>query len=284
VSDWPAITEPELLRRLALPDAAFREQMRGFLEAVGEREFTEAAYATALGYPWPRPPSSFALDGEDVRHLEAWDGDASAGRRPLLAFGSNGSPETLTRKFAHLPQEHRGLPVLAGDLHDFDVAAAGHPTAYGSFPATLFVSPGTALRAAVLWVTPEQLTALTWTEVSYRLGRLDGVRFEPDVAGAPDLDGVLAYASRWGVLEIDGHCAALAALPARERAAPAFTQEQLLGRLAGEVLGAGATARDLVEAVYRNFGTAAERLAPFLQANVRAFGSERWTVYPAAAP
>ncbi len=254
--------------------------MRGFLAAVGEREFTEAAYELALGYPWPRPPSSFQLDGEDVRQLDAWDDVSTDGRWPLLAFGSNGSPETLIRKFAHLPQEQRSLPVLAGDLHDFDVGAAGHPTAYGSFPATLFVSPGTALRAAVLWVTPEQLTALTWTEVSYRLGRLDGVRFEADVAGAPDLGDVLAYASRWGLLEIDGACAALAALPARERTAQAFTQEDLLGRLAGAALGPGATARDLVAAVYGDFGTAAERLAPVLQANVTAFDPECWSVYP----
>lgn len=284
MNDWPPIDEPELLRRLAASDATFIAEVRGFFGAVGEREFTEDAYATALGYPWPRPPSSFLLDGEDVAHLDTWDPAAAAGRWPLLAFGSNGSPETLIRKFGHLPIDQRRIPVLAGDLHDFDVAAAGHPTAYGSFPATLFASPATALRAAVLWVTPQQLTALTWTEVSYRLGRLDAVRFEPDVAGAPGVPHVLAYASRWGLLHLDGAVAALAALPARGRSVPAFTQEDLLGRLAREALGPGATARDMVAAVYEGFGTAAERIAPFLEANVTPFRSERWTAYPAVAP
>ena len=280
MSDWPPIAEPELLRRLGASDETFFTEVRVFFGAVGERDFTEQAYETALGYPWPRPPSSFLLDGEDVEHLDAWDPGAAGGRWPLLAFGSNGSPETLARKFAHLPADERRLPVLAGDLHDFDVGAAGHPTAYGSFPATLFASPGTALRAAVLWVTPAQLTALTWTEVSYRLGRLDGVRFEPDVTGAPDVTHVLAYASRWGLLELDGATAALAALPARARAVPAFTQEDLLDRLARETIGAGATARDLVEAIYRDLGAAAAQIAPFLEAGRRAFRSEHWTPYP----
>lgn len=284
MDDWPPIDEPELLRRLAASDETFTAEVRGFFAAVGEREFTEEAYATALGYPWPRPPSSFLLDGEDVRHLDAWDPSAAAERWPLLAFGSNGSPDTLARKFAHLPEDERRIPVLAGDLHDFDVGAAGHPTAYGSFPATLFASPATALRAAVLWVTPRQLTALSWTEVSYRLGRLDDVRFEPDVDGAPGVPHVLAYASRWGLLHLDGDVAALAALPARERTVRAFTQEDLLGRLARETLGPGSTARDMVEAVYRGFGTTAERIAPFLQANATAFRSERWTPYPAVVP
>jgi hypothetical protein len=215
---------------------------------------------------------------------DAWHDVVTEGRWPLLAFGSNGAPETLIRKFAHLPEEQRRLPVLAGDLHDFDVGAAGHPTAYGSFPATLFVSPGTALRAAVLFVTAAQLTALTWTEVSYRLGRLDGVRFEPDVSGAPLVDHVLAFSSRWGSHCVDGEVAALAALPATGRAVPEFTQEDLLGRLAGEAIGAGASARDLVAWIFEDFAAAAERIAAFTQAGARPFSSGSWTPYPALAP
>ncbi len=278
--DWPPIAEPELLRRLALSDDAFREQLRGFAASVGERPFSDAAYALALGYPWPRPPSSFSLDGKDITPLDRWAARIADGRHPLLAFGSNGAPETLIRKFAHLPREHRSLVVLAGDLHDFDVAAAGHPTAYGAFPATLVPSPGTALRASVLWVTPAQLTALTWTEVSYRLGRLDGVRFTPEVEGPPAIDHVLAYASRWGAHVVDGAVAGLAALPAAGRTAVAFTQEDLLDRLAREAIGPAAVARDLVAWIYADFALAGERIGPILQATAQPFRSERWTPYP----
>src|SRR6185312_14624235 len=90
-------------------------------------------------------------------------------RYPLLGFGSNGSPETLMLKFAHLSEQDRHVLVVAGDLYDFDVGAAAAVTFYGSLPGTIFASPGTAVRASVLWVTAAQLVALTWTEITYRL-------------------------------------------------------------------------------------------------------------------
>ena len=279
---WPPIDDPELLRRLAAGDEDFLALMRGFISSVGPREFGDAEFERALGYPWPRPPSSFVLDGADVEHVDAWDEVSTDGRWPLLSFGSNGAPETLIRKFAHLPPDQQRIPVLAGDLYDFDVGAAGNPAAYGAFPATLFVSPGTALRASVLFVTGEQLTALTWTEVSYRLGRLDGVRFEPDAAGSPAVDHVLAYASRWGSHCVDGNVAALAALPARDRTVPEFTQEQLLDIAAARAIGAGASARDLVAWIFADFPAAAETIWPLIQPDARPFASAHWTAYPAA--
>ena len=281
--EWPPITEPELLRRLAAGDDEFLALMRGFVSSVGPREFGDAEFERALGYPWPRPPSSFVVDGAEVEHVDAWDEISTEGRFPLLSFGSNGAPDTLIRKFAHLPPGQQRIPVLAGGLRDLDVGAPGNPAAYGAFPATLFVSPGTALRASVLFVTAEQLTALTWTEVSYRLGRLDGVRFEPDAAGSPDVDHVLAYASRWGSHCVDGNVAALAALPARDRTVPEFTQEQLLDHAAARAIGPGASARDLVAWIFADFAAAAATLWPLIQPDARPFDSARWTAYPAAA-
>ena len=123
--------------------------------------------------------------------------------------------------------------MLAGDLHDFDVGPAAYPTAYASFPATLFVSPGTALRASVLWVTPVQLTALTWTEVSYRLGRLAPIRFEPDLPAPP------RRSRSWRSPRAGARSASTARSPRSPRSRPAdrtvpeFTQEDLLERLAG---------------------------------------------------
>jgi hypothetical protein len=282
--DWPPIEDPELLRRLAAGDEEFLALMRGFISSVGPRDFGDAEFERALGYPWPRPPSSFVLDGTAVEHVDAWGEISTEGRWPLLTFGSNGAPETLIRKFAHLPPDQRRIPVLAGDLHDFDVGAAGNPAAYGAFPATLFVSPGTALRASVLFVTAEQLTALTWTEVSYRLGRLDGVRFEPDASGSPAVDHVLAYASRWGSHCIDGDVAALAALPARNRTVPEFTQEELLDLAAARAIGPGARARDLVAWIFADFAAAADRIWPLIQPDARPLESERWSAYPAGQP
>ncbi len=282
MTDWPPIDEPELVARLGLDEPAFRATIQGFIASVGPRPFDDAAYMLALGYPWPRPPRSFRLTGTEVVPLEAFPEPEDAPRWPLLAFGSNGSPETLMRKFAHLPEPARSLPVVAGDLHDFDVVAAAHPTAYGSFPATLFPSPGAHLRAAVLWVTGAQLTALCWTEVSYLLGRLDGVCFVPDIPGAVPVASLLAFASRWGAHAVDGEVAALAALSARGRTLPEHTQEELLGRLALEVLGAGASARDLVAWIYEDFGAAVKVIAPLTVTGARPFDCRHWTRYPPA--
>ena len=107
------------------------------------------------------------------------------------------------------------------------------------------------------------------------------MRFEPDVPGSPRVDHVLAFSSRWGSHCVDGEIAALAALPARGRTAPEFTQDELLGRLAAEAIGAEATARDLVAWIFEDFAAAAERIAPLTQAGSRPFSSDHWTLYPA---
>ena len=54
--------------------------------------------------------------------------------------------------------EDRAVLALAGRLWDFDVGAAAQPALYGSMPATLFPSPGTAVGTTLLWVTPAQFT------------------------------------------------------------------------------------------------------------------------------
>jgi hypothetical protein len=292
VDGWPPIDVPELRARLALTDDAFVAMLARMTTQIGPREFTEELYAQALGYPWARPPRSFLLDGETVTLLDDLPdadgrrllGDARRDRWPLLAFGSNGGPERLALKFAHLAAEQHRLLVLAGDLHDFDVGASAHPTFYGAMPGTIFPSPGTRVRAAVLWVTTEQLVALTWTEVSYALGRLDGVRFVPDLAGAPDVTGVFAFVSRLGAHRVAGETVALEAVPAVGRAAPAYSQERLLDGIAADTLGEGATARDLMRVLMEDFGGASATIAPRLRATAAPFASPRWTPLPHGAP
>ena len=293
MSPWPVIGEPELLARLAMPDEQFIAHISGWTRGMGRREFTEEIYARALGYPWPRPAQSFLLTGDVVTALGDLEatareallaelGGAESPRHPLLAFGSNGSPETLALKFAHLPESERRLLVIAGDLHDFDVGAAAGPTLYGSLPATIFPSTGTAVRASVLWVTTVQLVALTWTEISYRLGRLGGVCFAADEPRAPALDHVYAFVSRWGAHCVDGDVVAMQAIPATGRTGPALTQEQLLDHIAAVAFGPASRSRDLVMRVMDDFGAAAAAIVPVLRATARPFRSERWTAYPAA--
>lgn len=271
---WPTITEPLLRERLAMDDERFtRFFLQEILPSVGRRRFTRELYERGIGYPWERPESSFVLRGAEV--LPPTPPVDAAARHPLLAIGSNGSPQTLARKLAHLADTDRELLVLAGELHDFDIGVAAHPTAYGSMPANLFESPGTAVRAAILWVTDAQLTQLAWTELTYRLGRLDGIRFVAD--DGTEVRSALVYVSRFGTFCPDGGPVALAAMPARDRTAPALDQPSLLDAAARLALGPEARGTDLVRRVFEDVAGFATTHGGAVRARGRPLRSPAWT-------
>lgn len=293
---WP-IDDPALIERLTLPHDDFRALMDDFVGMLELPPWDEAFFERAISYPWARPSGSYALDGERVVALDpvaaaaigglpdyVAGGRASAHERvPLLAVGSNGAPSTLVRKFAHLPETEQRVIVVAGHLGGFDIGPVARFTPYGSLPATPFASPGTAVRASVLWVTTAQLTALTWSEMSYLLGWLDPVRFEPDeppaATGTPEVRRALIYVSRWGTLTgDDGRPLALDALSARGRTAAAVTQEDLLARVAAA---AGAPdGRALLQRLVDAPRAFMRELEPWLSERAAPFSSERWRPYP----
>jgi hypothetical protein len=294
VSDWPPIAEPELLRRLALDDEEFAEFFAAVVAEIPARACDEGAIARAIAYPWERPDGSYLLGGGALRTFAEMDaGERGAalarfaapggGRLPLLAIGSNAAPATLQRKLAHFDAgEDRDVLALTGHLHDFDIGVAAQPTLYGSMPATLFPSPGTAVRTTVLWVTPTQFTQLAWSEITYRLGRL-GTRFEVD-ADVPDFDEVVVFVSRFGAFCPAGEPAALAAIPASGRSASELSQEELLSAAARLALGPSANAETLIRAIFE----APAELIPKLVETVRRaslpFHSERWTPFAPGPP
>lgn len=277
-----------------MDDRQFEEFIRALVAEFPPRTYQAASLAQAIAYPWMRPGGSYSINGGQVeplkdlssagreRVLAQFASDAS-GRLPVLAFGSNGAPETLRRKFAHFPdEEDRTVLALTGRLHDFDVGAAAQPTVYGSMPATLFPSPGTAVSATVLWVTTAQFTQLAWSELSYRLGKLR-TRFDLDDDGT-SFSEVLVFVSRFGAFCVDGRPVALAAIPARGRTAAALTQEQLLDAAATLALGAGADAETLVRAIFEAPSEIGPRIAATVRKASLPFASERWTPFvPAQA-
>lgn len=287
--EWPPIAEPELLARLALPDAEFKELVAGLARSLPVRDFEPAMLERALGYPWERPAGSYEWREGSVRPfagmaeperealVERYTGGTTP-RLPLLAIGSNAAPAVLERKFGHFPAgEERAVLALSGHLHDFDIGAAAQPTIYGSMPATPFESPGTAVAAAVLWVTPDQFTQLTWSELTYRLGRLH-TRFE--IADAEmGFDDILAFASRFGTFYLDGEPAALAAVPARDRSARAFTQRELLDRAAALALGPEADAETLLRAICEDLPSLLPKVAATVRRQGRPLRSERWVPF-----
>ena len=288
MESWPPIHDPQALQWIALSDEDWRVALEQRVRAFGSRTFDEAALERALGYPWERPPGSYVLRDTTVEPMgEIEPGERRAavseyarGRYPLVAFGANGAPSRLQDRFAQFddPRDRTAL-VLTGELHGVDVGAQASPTAYGSVPGALFASPGTAVRASVLWLTPVQLAELTKAELGYRLGRLDQARFVMDEAGV-EVDDVFAYISRIGTLRLDGEPVALSAIPARGRSARAMTQEQLLETLGTLALGHRVSAADVVRMCFEDMPGLAEKIIPLTWPSALRLPGDHWTPYP----
>lgn len=205
--------------------------------------------------------------------------DEAADRVPLLAYGANGSPGRLALKLAHLPDGHREALILAGDLEGFDVGVAAQPPLFSSMPATLVPSPGTAVRVAVLLLTPVQFTALWWTELSYKVGALTGITLTRDFIEEP-IERVIVFISRWGAFCVEGAPVAMAAIPARNRQPGALTQTEILEAAARMCIGEGSGARDLIKASFENPATFMANHYPSFQGASIAFESEHWEEMP----
>jgi len=286
-----AITDARLLERLMLPDEAFLDHFVELASHFPAREWTRRSFEHGLRYPWTRPDRSYLLrDGETLLLHDVGDAERAAilerhlapaaGRVALLAIGSNVAPKNLAVKLAHHEDaEDREVLVLAGDLHDLDVVAAAAVAVYGAMPATLAASPGTNVRAAVMLVTATQLTTLTWGEMTYRLGRLQGARFTvEDAVQGVELDSPLGFVSRWGAFAPDGAAASLAAIRATGRRARGWTQRELVDRAADLVLGpARGGAEALTRSGYRDPGAAVARILPALRPSAQPFAFPGWT-------
>lgn len=287
--DWPPIHDPQVLAWLALDHEAWLTVLEERIGAFGSRPFDEDAYAHGLGYPWERPAGSYVMrDGEVevIADMEPRDRQAvvsvmGEGRHPLVAFGANGAPSRLQDRFGAFedPADREAL-VLTGELHDLDVAAQASPTAYGAMPGVLVASPGTAVRASVLWLTPLQLATLTFAELGYRLGRLDRACFVMDEADVT-VDDLFAYVSRIGALRLDGEPVALAAIPATGRTLRAMTQEELFDAVAALAFGPQTRARDLARRCFEDPAAMLRAVMPVTWPTAVRLPDEDWTPYPA---
>ncbi|NQV83440.1 MAG: hypothetical protein HQ494_06420 [Rhodospirillales bacterium] len=151
-----------------------------------------------------------------------------SGRRPVLAVGSNQSPEQLLRKFDD--PDCGPIPVIRARLVDFDVVYSPHVAAYGSIPATLAYSPGTVVTVFVNWLTPDEEDHMHKTEVpsgNYHFGSLDGIELLLD--RGPALTSAFVYCSRRGALARDGQPIALSEIMAEGRRWPALSQGEIQG-------------------------------------------------------
>lgn len=296
---WPSFGETELVARLTMDQPEFLVLWESLWRQLPPRVYDEAAYANGIGYPWARPEGSYVLvdgSGELLSEMDRHGRQATidrftstgSGRSPILAIGANASPQGLWRKFGHFTEgEDRTLLALTGRLHDFDVVATAELALYGALPATLAPSPGTAVEAATIWVTRNQLTQLAWAEIPYRLGRIRS-RFAVEAALADheiaDADEVLAFVNRFGAFCPKGEPLALASIPAVDREFDALTQVELLDLSARMTFGEEHTAEALVRAVYENPQETLHPVNEILHANSIQFESKSWTPFGTTDP
>jgi len=193
-----------------------------------------ARLAIATGYPFPIPDRSYLFENGVAR---PWPAEIDyRDRLPVLAIGSNQSPEQLARKFDPRRGPQR-IPVTRAWLEDHDVVFATHVTRYGAIPANLLAVPGMRVRLSVTWLDPAQLEAMHRTEIgggNYRYVRLDGIRLaldHPGPGGVRHLDSVTAYVSPHGFMAHAGRPLGLAALEAEGRPHPAVTVAEALDHL-----------------------------------------------------
>lgn len=188
---------------------------------MGRAEILERA----LAYPFPRPSGSVLIDDGRVHDLRELAPELVAGRTPVLAYGSNASPESLGWKF---PEELDAvLPLVRGTLHDFDAVYSSHIAVYGSIPATLQRSPGTAVETFVAFLSAAQLALVTDWEINATYETMP-VELELELElGEPPAE-VGAFISRHGCLTADGAEIALAEVAARGRRFTAMSQPQAL--------------------------------------------------------
>lgn len=177
-----------------------------------DREETAAILRRALEYPYATPDRSYLY--RDGRAVELPDeGPNLSGRTPLISYGANSAPEALARKLAPLPGVE--MPVIQSQLEGFDVVYSAHVSPYGAVPATLHESPGTTAPVFVIHPNEEQWALLTASELNYDL---------------VEINGIAAFRSKHGCLEIDGSAVALASIRSIGRNVPELDQPAVLER------------------------------------------------------
>jgi len=187
----------------------------------------EEVLARALGYPYPRESGSFCwCDGR----VEPYLASRPAHTVPIVAYGSNASPQQLTRKFLDLNGIE--IPTARAKLLDQDVVYAAVFSHYGSVPATLAPSPGTAVEVWVQELCPRALARMDETEgVPEFYVRSPGFELVLEDGTRPDPSGIFSYLAVAGVLRLTGEPVALAEVPSSGRRFKALSQREIQGAI-----------------------------------------------------
>lgn len=201
--------------------------------------------ARAYGYPYLIPDHSYLVADGGWAPLDPANADAHrSNRTPVLAVGSNQSPEQILRKF----QGSDWAPIACEKctLRNFDTVFSAHIASYGSVAAALHPSPGTTVHLFVNWLDDAQLDAMHPTELgheNYVFARLNDIELQID--DGPTISEVYFYRGNAGAYAPDGDPVPLSEVSAPGRTWQAMSQREVQAHLHA-ALGAGATVDDFV--------------------------------------
>ncbi len=147
-------------------------------------------------------------------------------RFPVVASGSNGSPDQLARKYAGTDDV---IPTLVGTLRDHSAVYAAHLTGYGSVPATLHHTPGASVRVFVNYLTAQQRDRMDATETLGKHYAHTELR-DLDLAleNGERVRSATAYVSITGVIAHEGRAQRLSAIPHPSAVLPDMSQRAVL--------------------------------------------------------
>lgn len=180
-------------------------------------------FARAMGYPYDIPTHSYVMiDGQKT----PWDPSVDLNHRtPVLACGSNQSPQQLARKFP------KGtVPVMAGWLAGYDSVYSAHFTTYGSIAATYCAACGVSSRQMITWLDDQQLEEMHASEalgVNYDYTPVTNMTFLPHGEGDGVITMAFQYESLHGPILLNGQPVALSAIATKGRSFPHMDQETL---------------------------------------------------------
>jgi hypothetical protein len=191
--------------------------------------------ARAFGYPYHIPEHSYLVVDQSWQPLTTQHAEGYRDNRtPVLAVGSNQSPEQILRKF----QGPDWSPIACEKctVANFDTVFSAHITSYGSIAAALHPSPGTTVSLFVNWLDDAQLEAMHPTELgheNYVYARLKDI--ELHIENGPTLSEVYFYRGNAGAYAPLGDPIPLAEVMAPGRQWAAMGQRDIQAHLTSSI-------------------------------------------------
>lgn len=131
-------------------------------QPVDARELGPVPLLEPLTYPGRWVDEATLLDGDVLRPLG--DFPISAGRVPVLAIGSNGSPAQLSYKLRQAGVSGQ-VPMLPVRVTGLSVGLSAHISRVGYVAASPFLAADATSTLLVTWLDEDQLTVVDSTEL-----------------------------------------------------------------------------------------------------------------------